>query len=156
MSDYRDRRLKAMIMPADDAEDWQITTDSIRNLLAAANIDFPERVHGANSRDNGFVMLVDGDGRDRGLRYNPRAHYLSGYPIDHPIVGGVLFCSEDYGDDGMDIQHLTDQAEKWLTGEAPNEVLHTEGYTNWLAENRHTVAHYTIMHPGPIPHEPEH
>lgn len=149
MTDYRDRVLKGMLVPAALLATNQpastVTTSSIREHLAAADIDFLERVHGLNSRDNDFVMLVDGDGRDRALRYNPRAHYLSGYPLAAPILGNVLFFSEGYGDEGMDIQDLTDTGEAWLTA-----TERTDGYSKWLVDNAGAVSLYTMRFPGRI------
>lgn len=143
MTSYLDRKIKALIVPADTRIQPHIETSSIRKHFTAAGFDFFERVHGANSRPHDFVMLVDEDGKRKAGRYNPRAHYLSGYTLEHRIVGGAVFCSEYMGDGGMDIQHLSDQAEAWLTD--PNVL--GEGYENWVSNNA-TFGLFTMRFPG--------
>lgn len=146
MTDYRDRVLKGiMVKPDLEMTDVQ---GSIRDLLAAADINYLETVRGAHSRHNNFVMVIDEDGIDRRLTYNPKAQYLSGYPIAHPIVGTALFFSETMVDLGMDLVDLSTQGESFL--KHPRSGGIELGFTQWMHLNAAYTSQYSIDFRAPI------
>lgn len=116
ISGWRARELTGVMIPCDPAV--AMPTETVRKNIHTwhldGGIDFLERVHGINSRAHNFVMAVDDEGRDRLLPWNPRAQFLSGYPIEAPICGNALMFSEDFTDDGMDFVDLKDDAKAWL------------------------------------------
>lgn len=145
MTHYLDRVVKG-IMVKPDLELTDVH-GSIRDLLAAADIKYMESVRGAHSRHNNFVMVIDGDGIDRELTYNPKAQYLSGYPIVHPIVGTALFFSEAMIDLGMDIIDLSTQGESFLRHPRSGGI--ELGFTKWMQLNMVYTARYSIEYPPP-------
>lgn len=146
MSDYRSRVLSG-IMVKPDLELTEVE-GPLGELLKAADINYLERVHGAHSRPNNFVMLVDEDGRDRGLAYNPMAHYLSGYPIHAPIVGTCLFFSEGWSDDamGVDLKNLSDLGRDFL--KHPRQGGIELKFREWMTINGNHTTEYSIQYRG--------
>jgi hypothetical protein len=112
--------------------------------MKKANINFFERVNTQHGHDNHFVMVVDEDGRDRRLPYNPRAQYFSGYPVHAPIVGDALFVSEDWVDDGIEFVSLTDKGLAYLQDPVKQEI---DGYPTWRAAHDAYILEYTMRYP---------
>ena len=146
MSDYRSRVLSG-IMVKPDLELTEVE-GPLGELLKAADINYLERVHGAHSRPNNFVMLVDEDGVDRRLQYNPKAHYLSGYPIHAPIVGTCLFFSEGWDGQamGIDLKNLSAAGRKFL--QHPRQGGIELGFTGWMTINANYTSEYSIKYRG--------
>lgn len=121
--------LRGFIVSADERIQPSIDTDTLPHLLRRAGIDFFEivRTNILHTHDES-VMFVDDDGHQRGLRPNRRAQFLSGYPLEHPIVGDVLFLREVMSYEGADTATLTDLAlTRYFTSSAT-----AEDYGQWL------------------------
>lgn len=112
MSDWRDRVLNGIYVPADKTEAIVNMQGAIGSLLKHAGIEWVERVHGANTRVYDFVAAVDESGRDKGLRLNPRARDIIGYP--GPIFGNVILFSEAMMDGGIDFVDIDPGVKYWI------------------------------------------
>lgn len=134
MADWRDRVLKALLLPADDSKEPELLTLPLRELLQRADIKYLAQVRTHPAQENQFVMVIDDDGHDRRLPINPRAQYLSEYPVEHGIMGGALFFSEAWVDDGFDLVDLTDMGHDYLTAESKKHA-----YRDWLKANIHSL-----------------
>lgn len=124
------RVLKAFHLPADERVMTGVYEETFPNLLRRAGIDLPERVNTTLLVEHHCVMVVDEDGHNRRLPVNRRAQFLSGYPLEHAIVGDALFLGEamnleDYGVDFINIPQMT------LDDYLRNPAVH-EGYAEWL------------------------
>lgn len=142
ISDWRKRVLTGLRVPVNENTKMDLVTSSFHDHLISSDIMFAERVHGSNSRQQGFVMMVDDDGRDRGQAWNPRAHFLSGYPIQAPIIGNALFFSEGFVDDGMETLSLHNLAINWL-----RDPARLTEYGIWLKKNRDYAFEYRTTYP---------
>lgn len=146
MTRYLDRRLKGVIVPSDREQPIEVMEGPLKELLEKVGWKYFSIVRTPYGRDNDFIMLVDEDGQQNDLMYNPRAQYLSGYPLQHPILGNTLFLSERMTDEGGDLfdisskgQHYTQDPIKWSSD---------EGFKLWLAMNKETVEYYRGRWPG--------
>jgi PAS domain-containing protein len=130
MTDYRDRRIKAILVPSDERiEIGELQEKSIREWLEIANIKFLAIVNA--SSDFNMSMIIDDDGHDRRLPWNPRAHFLCGYPTDHPIVGDAIMVSLDWvDDDGKDVVDLKEEGQAYLADKGKRG----EEFAAWLAQ----------------------
>lgn len=146
MTELRDRILKGVFIPANQEVKGSVDELPLKRWMEKANIHFPSRVHGANSRGRDFMMVVDDAGHDRELAWNPRAQFLSGYPMNHPIVGDAIFFSEAFIDDGMEFIHINKLAELWLT-----DMARLSEFANWRREYQEGFAYYLGMYPGKPP-----
>lgn len=146
MTDYLNRVMKGiMVKPDLEMTDVQ---GPLGELFKAADIKYFESVRGAHSRHNNFVMVIDGDGIDRQLTYNPKAQYLSGYPVVHPIVGTALFFSEAMVDEGMDLVSLSTQGESFL--KHPRSGGIELGFTQWMKLNEKFTMRWSFEYRAPI------
>lgn len=146
---WRDREMVGILVRAvGDADNAPKTVSgSINSLFLKAGIEFAERVHGQHSRLNDFVMIVDDEGRDKQLPYNALGHYLSGYNIQAPILGDVLFFSEDFTDDGMDIIPLRDRGKQFLLDPKSGGV--ELSFAQWCRVNIGYISEYYAKYPVP-------
>jgi hypothetical protein len=129
MTDYRDRRIKAILIPSDERmEVGEPQERSIREWLEIANIKWLAVMNA--SSDFNMAMVIDDDGHDRQLPWNPRAHFLCGYPVDHPIVGDTIMVSLDWIDGGKDVVDLKQEALDYLTDKAARG----EEFRTWLSQ----------------------
>ena len=153
LSDWRKRKISGLMVPCDTqvVMPEAVTDKRIHDWLLSSDIEFFERVHGENSRDHDFVMVVDDEGRDRGLPWNPRAQFLSGYPIHAPIVGNAIFCSEGWTGEGVDFINLSPQAQTWLL-----DPQRMEDYRTWWKtdEVRDYAKEYFMRYPQKSPAYP--
>jgi len=142
MPDWKDRVLKALYVSTDHEGDFELLELPLRELWEKAGIKWPCQVRTEAVRDIGFVMVVDDDGHDRGLRWNPRAQYLSQYPAEHGIVGGALFFSEAWDEDsmGIDLVDLTQTAQDWLMAESRKH-----SFQDWRRTNKVLFAQYGYL-----------
>jgi hypothetical protein len=141
--DYRLRELTGIRVSCDERlEVGEPIHQSLHLHLIQANIEWPERVHGANSRSHDFVMMVEDDGHQKRFAWNSRAHFLSGYPIDAPIVGDALFFSEDWGPEGMDFQNIKQSAIDWI-----GDPARADEYARWLSDNSDYAHEYRMNYP---------
>src|SRR5690348_2372250 len=102
MTDYRDRKVKGILVPHDEKiAIGEVEEKSIREWQETCSINWVHIVN-AHSKLN-LCMVVDDDGYSRQLPWNPRAQFLCGYPLTDPIVGSVFFASLDFVRDGMDL-----------------------------------------------------
>lgn len=128
MTDYRDRKVKALFIPADERMAiGKPETKTIREWLEFANIKYMGFVNASSKIP--LSLIIDEDGLQRGLPWNPRAHYLCGYPTDHPVVGNGLMVSMAMVDMGMDAVDLTPEAESVLA-----EAKQGEQFEAWLRQ----------------------
>jgi hypothetical protein len=128
MTDYRDRKVKGLLIPADErVEIGEPETRSIREWLKLANIQYMGFVN-ASSKIS-LQLVIDEDGLSRNLPWNPRAHYLTSYPVDHPIVGDGFMVSLAMVGMGMDMVDLTPEAHASL-----KDPTHRERFTTWLSQ----------------------
>jgi hypothetical protein len=146
MSDYRSRVLSG-VMVTPDLELTEVE-GPLGQLLSNANIKYLETVRGAHSRHNDFVMVIDEDGHDRRLQYNPKAQYLSGYPVHHAIVGAALFFSERMIDMGMDLVDLTPKGRDFL--KHPRSGGIQLGFTEWMNINGDHTMRHSVVYPAPF------
>lgn len=155
LSDYRKREITGILVPCDIsmAMPTKAVTMSIQQWLTTSDIKYFERVQGPNSRVHDFSMVVDDEGCDRGLPWNSRAQFLSGYPIHAPIVGNAIFWSVAMVDEGMDFVNLSGRAQHWLL-----DLDRAEEYSAW----RHSdevlpyAREYQMRYPQKPPVYPEH
>lgn len=154
ISGYRAREVGGLMIPCDErvALPTEVVIKRVHDWLLDSDIEFMEVVNGANTRPNDFVMIVDDEGRDRQLPWNPRAQFLSGYPIQAPIVGNALFFSMDWVDDGLDIVNLTDKAKTWLLD--PARAMEYMAWTE-AAEIRDYASEYLMRYPQRPPVYPK-
>lgn len=145
---WRQRELAGIIVPCDAriAMPHEVTIRSVHKTMMDAKIDFPERVSAINCKTYGFSMVVDDEGRDKRMGWNPRAQFLSGYPIMAPIVGNAIFWSEDFTDDGMDFVSLTKGAATWLLDPQRQHEYHAWRETD---EVKDFAAEYLRNYPNP-------
>jgi hypothetical protein len=128
MTDYRDRRIKAILVPSDEEiQIGELEEKSIREWLEVANITWLSFVNASSTMN--MSMMIDDDGLSRGLPWNPRAHFLCGYPTEHPIVGDAIMLSLAHTGEGMDAVDLVPEAAKWL-----KDPARAEEYKTWLAQ----------------------
>ena len=111
--------MQGLLVPADPEKPIErIAGDFRTDLKKLAKLDFVTRINTRQSQDNGFIGLVEDDGRQLQLRRNYRAQWLLGYGLDGEIsaflVGPALLISEAWVDDGMDIVGLKPDADKWI------------------------------------------
>jgi hypothetical protein len=137
MPDWKDRVLKALYVSTDHTGDFQLLELPLRELWDRANIRYMCQVRTEVARANDFVMVIDDDGYDRQLPWNPRAQYLSQYPADHGIVGGALFFSEAWEGGGIDLIDLTQTAQDWLMAESRKH-----SYLDWRMTNKNLFARH--------------
>lgn len=145
MTDYRSRQIKAVSIHYDEAvERGDVEEKTIEEWHKLCDINWL-RIVNASSTHN-LVMVVDDDGYSRGLPWNPRAQYLSGYPLTDPIVGTVYFASLDFVGDGHDLVDIKPESAEWLKNPG-----HAEEYAKWLRapENIEGVAIYRRRFPKP-------
>lgn len=124
------RVLKAFHLPADERVMTGVYEESIPNLLRRAGIEFMARVNTELLAQHRCVMVVDEDGHDRRLPVNRRAQFLSGYPLEHAIVGDALFFGEAMDAESMGIDFI-DIPQVALDSYLKNSAVH-EGYAEWL------------------------
>lgn len=140
MTDWRDRVLKALYVPANQAEEFEMLELPLKQLWEKAGIDWFCSVRGTSGQENNFVMVVDDAGHDKQFAWNPRAQYLSQYPVEHGIVGGALFFSEAMIDDGMDLVNLSTKGHDWLTAESRKH-----SYLDWRMANKWLFARHGYL-----------
>lgn len=145
ISGWRARQLTGVYVPADQGEKIEKFTKSVHEWLLSAGIDFAERVTGRNGTIHGFCLVIDDEGRDKGMPWNPRAQFLLGYPIEAPLVGNAIFWSTDWTDDGKDFVSLFEEAQRWLLDPARERE-----FTAWLADPE--VAGYSSEYRLRYPH----
>lgn len=123
------KNLRGFIVPADERVKTGTYSETLQNLLKRTGIDFFEivRTKTLHAYDQS-VMFVDDDGHQKGLKVNRRAQFFSGYPLDHAIVGDVLFLREVEDPEGMDTEGLTERA---LTNYFQNSDVRG-GFGAWL------------------------
>lgn len=149
MTDYRSRLIKAILVPSDEkVQIGKLEEDTIQNWLTRANFDWMGFVHG-QLKELGveFTMIIDDEGHDNRLPWNPRAQFLSGYPLDAPILGDALFVSRDWRDDGYDVVDLIEPAAKWI-----KNGMRASEFRYWLdaPENRDYNVEYRMKYPQPV------
>lgn len=153
MTSYLDKVYKAMIVMPDPAIAPERVQDSLKNLLKKAGFEWLEIVRTLPARENHFVMVVDDEGKSAQKPYNPRAQYLSGYPIQGPILGGAIFLSERMGEDGgADFFDLTETGHNYI--EDPDKWGEDGGFKQWLAMNDESVRYYQMRFPLPLLESP--
>lgn len=126
MTSYMDRKVSAICVPHDQAlAIGEVEERSIREWHEICDIKWL-RIVNAHSELN-LSMVVDDDGYSRRLPWNPRAQFLSGYPLTDPIVGSVYFASLDFTGDGYDLVSLNPESAEWI--KAPERWAE---YQEWL------------------------
>lgn len=88
--------------------------EAYRALFSQHGIQWLEQVNTQVGHDNGFVTVVDDNSGDGTHYLNQRATDLSGYP--GPLCGDVIFVSQAWVDDGIDIVTLSPKAEAFFAG----------------------------------------
>lgn len=83
-------------------------------LFSEHGINCLEQVTTRVGHDNGFVTVVDDESAMGGHHLNQRATDLSGYP--GPLFGDVLFVSQAWVEDGIDIVTLSPKATAFFDG----------------------------------------
>lgn len=145
MTDYRSRRIKAILIPADERMPiGDLEEHSIGEWLERANIRYMGFVNASSTMNLQF--MIDDDGLSRQLAYNVRAHFLCQYPIEHPIVGNIIAVSQDYIDDGMDVVSLLDESAAWVKDPARADEL-----ASWRSKpvNREYIRYHRYEWPLP-------
>ena len=129
MADYRDRRISGIMIPFDERVEIPGPEEhSIREWLEILDIKYFGTVN-ASSKFN-MQGLIDDDGLDRRLPWNPRAHFITGYPVDHPIVGNMLMVSMEFTGEGHDVVSLKQEGIDWLGDKAARG----EEFSTWLRQ----------------------
>lgn len=144
---YLDTVLKAVIIPADPKLDFIEREVPFRKLLTLAGWKFFEIVRTQYGRDHNFVMLVNDDAREAKSPYNPRAQYLSGYPLEAPILGTVLMLTETQGYNGYDMANISDEARRYIQDGAKWEK--GAGFDQWCQAFYEPIHFYTKSYPLP-------
>jgi hypothetical protein len=147
MTDYRSRRIKAILVPADEhIEIGELQEKSIKEWLEVANIKWMAFLNASSTMN--MRMMIDDDGHDRGLPWNPRAQFLCQYPIEHPIVGDVIMLSLAMVGDGMDAVDLVPEAAAWM-----KDAARAPEYWAWIRDPaiRGYAVRHRRNHPQPPP-----
>lgn len=146
MTGYLDHRLKGVIVPADRSEQIEVMKGSLRDLFEKVGWKYFSIVRTPYGKDNDFVMLVDEDGHQNDRLYNPRAQYLSGYPMSAPMLGDALFLSERawWPVTWSATVSLSEKGQAYIQ----DPFKWGEGFKLWLAMNREAVEYYRGRWPG--------
>lgn len=129
MTDYRDRVIRAVHIPSNEGVEIPPAEErTIGEWMKLANIEWLTFVNMSTTMN--MVGMMDDDALRKGLPWNPRAHFLSGYPIDHPILGDWVAASLDWVDDGKDFVSIKPESEAWLLDKGKRG----EEYSSWLSQ----------------------
>lgn len=129
MADYRDRKVTGIMIPTNpEIEIPELQEHSIREWLEILDIEWISFIN-ASSEFN-MQGMMDDDAIRRRLPWNPRAHFITGYPVDHPILGNMLMGSMDFTDGGHDFVSLKQEGIDWFG----DKEARAEEYATWLRQ----------------------
>lgn len=144
---------KALIVPADSKEAIREIEAPLTELCENAGFRWPCIVRTKPGAENNFVMVVNEDGHDLKDPYNPRAQYLSDYPLQSPIVGGAIFLTEVMYPDGADFISLSESGQRYIQDGAKWEK--GSFFDQWCFANFEYINHWRWTFPlserGPDP-----
>lgn len=129
MTDYRDRVVRAVLIPSDERVEIPPAQErTIGEWLKVAGIEWLTVVNMSSTLNMAGIM--DDDAIRKGMPWNPRAHFLSGYPVDHPTLGDWVVGSLDWVDDGKDFVSIKPESEAFLMDKGKRG----EEFSAWLAQ----------------------
>lgn len=144
-------QLTGIIVPSDTNRKIRVHHGTIQELCKQAGWNYFEIVRTFNGRDHDFVMLVNDDARSEGNPYNPRAQYLSGYPIQSPILGDALFLSEAWIGDGYDCINISAKGQAYIREPSKwAEVSLTGNFQTWRIAMQEPIQFYEGHYPQPV------
>lgn len=144
---------KGLIVPANPKEAIREMEAPLADLCRNAGFRWASIVRTKLGSENNFVMVVNEDGHDMRDPYNPRAQYLSGYPLQSPIVGGAIFLTEVMYPDGADFISLSEPGQRYIQDGAKWEKRGF--FDQWCFANFEQINHWRWTFPLSVQRGPD-